>query len=562
MFQSPSCPALPSPLPSCPRPCLWDALFLLLVSCYAWAILWAMPQISAGGAVLDSDLCTYAQATAGGAHPELFAADPVLREVTPSSSIQNLQSFLARLLTPGDDYPLGIYRASALIILVFYTAWYLLGRVLFNSPGLAALLSVLAGVTIWLGWGTFWGLTHSDPIPRTCFAAIWPFLLFLVLAAWERPLLRPLTMLLTGLCMWVHGISALNSGAMFFLAFALHRPLDAQQTWGKHALNCLYCLVAFLAPVVIFLWPSVFQSRQFSPEDMAVFQELFSLRWKKDYGRLAERLLALLDISRPFLPLVICGLCGWLLVLWRGSGLARRLAAMYPAFVLALGLVVVFSWLESLYAPQLGRLPLGHELVRGLRFLVPLSWLMLLAAVGLIWCRLPGLLRLVLVAATILGILSFNPDRQNMAAQYGFSQLTGIPLPGSQRAQETRETALRYREAIDQVARLVPPGQLVAASGNDMAVRYLALRPLVHTFKDGYVFFYNKDVILSRQWLHYNSMMQQSPTGYVDVWLGSGAPWLLTHRPQDKDLLLPHGQVVWSNNGWLIVRKQQTQEAE
>lgn len=48
-----------------------------------------------------------------------------------------------------------------------------------------------------------------------------------------------------------------------------------------------------------------------------------------------------------------------------------------------------------------------------------------------------------------------------------------------------------YREALDALQRLVPPGELVYGNGDCTAVRYLALRPLAHTFKDGYVYLYN-----------------------------------------------------------------------
>lgn len=100
--------------------------------------------------------------------------------------------------------------------------------------------------------------------------------------------------------MWVHGISALNTGAMFFLAFALHRPQG--QSLVAHLVNCVFCLVLYFIPVLAFLWPSLTQTHAFSAADMAVFQELFNLRWQEDYGRLGERLAHLVSFSSPMLP--------------------------------------------------------------------------------------------------------------------------------------------------------------------------------------------------------------------------------------------------------------------
>ncbi|WP_297826517.1 translation initiation factor 2 [uncultured Desulfovibrio sp.] len=534
----------------------WDALFLSLAACYAWAALQGVLTISAGGAHLDSDLATYAQGMAGAAHPELFAADPVLREATPANSIWNLERFAAGLLTPGNEYVRGLFRAGALAMFVFYAGWYLAGRRLFGSPALSALLALLMGVTVWVGWGTFWGVAHSDPIPRVFFAALWPFLLLAALAAWERPSLRPPAMLAAGLCMWVHGISALNTGAMFFLAFALHRPQG--QKLHTHLGNCALCLMVYFTPVLAFLWPSLTQARAFSPADMAVFQQLFSLRWQEDYGRLGERLLQMISFSSPVLPLLCGGLAGWLVVRRRGGERMQRLAAMYPAFVLALVLVVLFSWAESRFAPEIGRLPLGHELVRGLRFLAPLSWLMIVGALACFWPRLPRAGRVALAGGVMLAVLLLSHDRQHMAAQYTLSRLTCQPLPLRHDAEAALRAAVTRREALDALARLVPPGQAVFSSNDAdaMAARYLALRPVAHAFKDGYIFFYNKDVQGCRNWLRYDALMRQGPTGYIDAWLASGAPWLLSHRPQDRPLVQPYGDVLWESGGWFIARRR------
>ncbi|GKG93660.1 hypothetical protein CE91St38_16680 [Desulfovibrionaceae bacterium] len=533
---------------------LWDLLALALAACYAWAALQGVLSISVGGAQLDSDLATYAQGMAGADHPELFVLDPVLRAVTPANSIWNLERFTARLLTPGNDYVVGLFRAGALAIFIFYAGWYLLGRWLFGSPGPAFLLALLAGVTVWVEWGTFWGIAQSDPVPRVFFAALWPFLLLGALAAQERPLLRPPAMLAAGLCMWVHGISALNTGAMFFLAFALHRPQG--QSLVAHLVNCVFCLVLYFIPVLAFLWPSLTQTHAFSAADMAVFQELFNLRWQEDYGRLGERLAHLVSFSSPMLPLLCGGFAAWLIVRRRGGMRARRLAAMCPAFVLALVLVVLFSWAESRLAPEFGRLPLGHELVRGLRFLVPLSWLMIVAALACFRPRLSRAGRLLLAGGVTSAVLLLSQDRQYMAAQYAVSQATGLPLPLLDDAREAMRGAAAYREALDRLARLVPPGVPVFSDSDAMAVRYLAQRPLVHSFKDGYIFFYNKDVQGSRTWLRYNALMQRGPTGYIDAWLASGVPWLLSGRPRDKALLEPYGDVLWENGGWLIARRR------
>lgn len=534
---------------------LADLLFLLLVAVYAWAVLQGIAPLSAGGAFLDSDLATYAQGMAGEDHPELFRLDPVLREATPANSIWNLERFAATRLAPGDDYALGLFRAGAMCIFVFYAGFYLLGRRLFTSPILAAMLALASGVTVWIGWGTFWGIAHSDPVPRVFFAALWPFLLLAALTALTRPWLRPLAMLATGLCMWVHGISALATGAMFFTAFALHRPPG--RSVAGHLGNLALCLACYFTPVLAFLWPSLAQKQAFSAAELNVFQELFARRWREDYGQLWSRLARLAHWDNPALLLFCGGLAGWLITLRRGMPRARRLAGMYPAFMLALALVVLFSWAESLLAPHFGRLPLGHELVRGLRFLAPLSWLMLISGLACFWPRFNGLVRGLLFAATLLATFSLSRDRQHMAALYALTrQIPALPLSLQESTQEEMRRAAVYREALEALRRIVPAGEAVFSNGEDMAVRYLALRGLVHTFKDGYVFFYNKDVQGCRDWLRYTAMKDSGPTGYVQAWLASGVPWLLSGRLQDRAELERYGDVLWENAGWLIMRRR------
>lgn len=79
---------------------------------------------------------------------------------------------------------------------------------------------------------------------------------------------------------------------------------------------------------------------------------------------------------------------------------------------------------------------------------------------------------------------------------------------------------------------------------------------MAHAFKDGYIFFYNKDVQGCRNWLRYDALMRQGPTGYIDAWLASDAPWLLSHRPQDRPLVQPYGDVLWESGGWFIARRR------
>ncbi|WP_291301081.1 translation initiation factor 2 [Desulfovibrio sp. MES5] len=546
--------SLPLPHTTGPSSGALDALFVLLVALYALAVAQGIVPLSGQGADLDSDLSVYAYSMIRADNPQDFQNDAILREATPANSLWNLQQFIAELLTPGDQYAVGLLRAGALIIFVYLTGMYALGRWLYAEPGPALILALLMSITIWVGWGTFWGVTHSDPVPRTFFAALWPFMLMGAVAALRQAAWRPAVMFITGLGMWVHSLGALNTGAMFFLAFAFHRPQG--WSWSRHILNLALCLVVYFTPVLLFLWPSLVQKQGFGPAELETFHALFSLRWAKDYGHFAERLTLFLSPGKPVFWILLAGLGSWFVVIKHGSERLRRLASMYPAFVLALALVATFSWLESFLAPRMGRLPMAHEFVRGLRYLLPLAWIMIGGVVAVFWLRFAGWLRTGFCVLAVLLVMLCNGDKQNVAALYAITSHTGLPLPHMDKARADAVRAQSHHEALEALERLTAPGDVIYSNAGDMGVRHIAKRGMGHTFKDGAHSFYNKNLDQARQWLANEKLRTQSPTGYVDVWLKSGLPWLISDRPEDRDTLEKYGQVVWENPGWLIVRRK------
>lgn len=524
---------------------LADAVFLLACALYAWLALNGVLVLSANGLDLDGDLQTYAQGMTRAAHPESFVLDPVLNRPTPANEIPNLQRWLGAALAPGEAWGAGLLRAGALAIFVFYAGWYFLGRYLFRLPAFAALLSILCGVTVWVGWGTFWGVTHSDPVPRVFFAALFPFLLILFYAGLKRPVLRPPALLLAGLAIWTHGVSALNCGAMFFLAYACLKPEN--YPWKRHFYNCCLCLAAFFLPVCVFLWPSLTQRSDFSPRDLETFRELFDLRWRKDYSDFWPRLARFFSPASQIFPLALAAIPAWFVGRLKGAPKIRELCASIPPFCVALALVALFCRFESVYAYNIGRPPMGHELIRGLKFLVPFAWLLIVAAFSTIAGKRSR--RLALCAVIILVAL-FNVDRQYEAAQLFVSRQTGLILPLVAEAETRASKAAAHREALLALNEIVPENELVY--GDDMGVRYFARRPLVHSFKDGYAHFYNKDVKGAEKWLYFESALKEGASGEKRVLRETGVKWLLLSPEASKNDELD-AKTVWSKNGWKIL---------
>lgn len=530
---------------------LCDLAFFICAALLAWLAYKGILPISANGAVMDSDLQTYAQGMARASLPDYFTNDPVLHAATPANSIPNLERAIGSWLAPENGWASGLLAAGAVAIFIFYAGWYCLGRWLFASPALAALLAIACGITVWVGWGTFWGVTHSDPVPRVFFGALFPFLLWLALLALNRSWLRPLAMLCCGLAIWAHGISALNCGAMFFVAFLFIRGPEA--SLKAHLANCAICLVAFFIPVLIFLWPALNPGKTFTKEELAVFHELFELRWREDYGQFFRRLANFLSPFGQAFPILAGGMAGWIVILFLGKPRQRLLCKIAPCFLLALFLVAGFSWLETSYAAQIGRPPMGHELPRGMKFLVPLAWLLAIGGIGCLAGKIAR--RLILIGALVI-IPLLTHDRQIEAAQYALAQMTGIRMPLAAQAERDKAKAEEYAQTMRELERIVPKGEAVYCPEDAMATRYMALRPLAHSFKDGYAHFYNKDAARSAKWLELEKLAREGPDGFAKAWEASGAPWLLCRDSADKTAIEKIGEIKMIKNGWLLARKK------
>ena len=536
---------------------LADLLFVLCAALIAWTSLQGCVELSSSGAMFDSDLGTYAQGMAAREHPEYFVNDEVLKNVTHHNSIWNLQTKLGELLTPGDAYAVGLMRSGSLCIFLYYIAWYAFGRALFGRPAFALLLVLVQSITCWVGWGTFWGITLENPIPRVWFSALYPFLLWGCMKALAKPNLQPLVMLACGLSVWVHSISALTVGAMTFLAFFLFKPEKISLL--THCARSLAGLVLFFIPVLAFLWPTLSEEHVLSSADLEILTSVFSIRYAKDYGAPLQQLINYVTNYTLKMPLFPAALVALWLVRKKGSAQLGTLVRLYAPFVLAIILVVLFSFAEGYWARQQGHMPLGHELVRGARFLIPLAWIVLVAGV---YCVV-GTRKLpvrCLACCILAALLVFSADKQLIFALHTL-HLDSISIH-KQEIDSYAHEAQQKTEAFAALKKYTNVGDVVFCNQPEAGIRHLALRGIAYSFKDGANAFYDRDVDRGRKWLKYTGMMHQSTTSYIDAWLYSGVQWLLSDRVQDSSLLEKYGTIVWKNQSWLLVRKGQEREQD
>lgn len=534
---------------------LADLLLVLLAVLFCWCALQGTLDLNPQGIGMDSDLQNYAQIMEAGECPAAFARDPVASFFPQDPGVPNLLTALAGLLPDGDNAATDMLRVGALGVFLHFLAYYILGRCLFRSPSLAVLLSILMSIAVHWSFGTFWGSMRSDPVPRIFYADLWPFLLLLACAAVKRPSLQPVVMFLSGCAMLVHTVSALMGGAMFFMAFFL---LWRDKGLWRHAGLSLLNLLSFAVPVVIYL--KVFLADTPAPpaEYAGLFAEVRALRYSKDWHDVWQ---SLADISRYYtfpVPLFPAAAVAAAILFKKRQQLAgpvRTLLRLMPGMVLGIAGGCVLCALEMWLARHLGRQNMSQEILRGTRFLVPLSWLLLTCLLSLYWQGVAPLLRRGIVILLAVVLLSLGQGKQVVAARHALADMTGLGWLDTEEARQIKTHSLGLRDALQALRAQAGPEELVFTDGDCMAVRFAARMPMLPVHKDGNVIYYAADPDMARRWLAMQHRMAADATGYMEVWRTEQAALLLTRHVEHKALLLRYGALLFENEDWLLLRR-------
>ena len=131
---------------------------------------------------MDSDLATYAQAMTHALHPDFFRFDPVLSNEFARCRYQQSGKACRNPAMPGDNVAVA-FPGRRFGHLHFYCGCGTYWGAGSKARPFPPCFPCYAGITIWIEFGTFWGIKSFRSIPRVYFAAIFPLLL---LFAWQR----------------------------------------------------------------------------------------------------------------------------------------------------------------------------------------------------------------------------------------------------------------------------------------------------------------------------------------------------------------------------------------
>lgn len=562
-----------------------DCVFVLCTALFCLAALAGTKLILPDGVCMDSDLQNYTQILASWLCPDLSRGDPLYPTYALFPGIPNLFMSMAHWFSYDGNAAYGIFRAGALTIFLHFVCFYALGRWLFRSAGLSALFSLCMSITFYWSFGTFWGATHSEPVPRVLYAGLfYPLWLFLGTLAFRRVWLRPVLLFGIGLSVQVHSLSVITCAAMFLMAFLLN---PRRRPFGRHILTVVLCAAAFALPALPLVISHMgSMAGKLPAADLEMINQCWKLLAEKDWAAPWNSLgRAILRYTFPaaFLPLGLAAWCVAKRMSWRLTPEAHYLLGLLPGFLLGIAGMLALCFVEMNFAGRMGYKYVSQDLFRGTRFLIPLCWLSCFLCLSCFWRYLPALVRRTLPVILLAAVAFCSRDMQWLAARHFTASALGAASFDSPETARLITRSKNCRDALFELERRSGTDDLVYTDTSELSVRYVAMRHLVPTYKDGWMAYYARDMRLLRPWL----AEQQARTAARDAargrgsmpaagWSGFGrkgmpfdaeqarisletaarwkASWLLLYNTPDT-MKAVDGHVVYANSDWILAEQ-------
>ncbi len=449
-------------------------------------------------ALLTPDLGVYASVAAAQDAPELFIQDPFLSNEKNTNSYNMIQIPLIKALQRVfRNYGTACAFLLPFFIFIHLIGYYVLGVAIFRNPWAGLLVSLLLSTPM-LTLYDYWGLI-LDALPRFLYQALLPFLLTLSIVRGHDLKWWPVILGGLGLLNYIHPLSTPPWAMALMLGLWLSAPKLGFWQKARAIGLAILVLLLILSPFVVNYAKST------------ILETSNTLGYEETLAILQSRFVTLGD-SNPISALVMffAGRRGisfdpvWYLVWLLGIagmifGWIRRkdsddgvhqIAAWFTGILIVGGFVPVVERIVFAYLKQL---PPEFEILRTLRYLTPM---ILLAAFYALWLAKdyfqgknilpPTTARYLFAGASIVLLLSWGisseaqrPEFRNAVKQNVSCWLHGkivCPLP---------QISMDFIDIMDAVRAKTPAGARIFSEGQEVAVRYYALRPLVFTYKDG-----------------------------------------------------------------------------
>ncbi len=471
--------AAPAPRPKVPTVSAFDLLVVLGFLLLALQFHYSRTLARSPFPFLGGDVAQYASYAAALDHPELFQNDPLLGDRRNFGFQLTIHVPLARWMAGRTgDYASFFACLYGPHLFLQALGFYVFGRVLFGRRYWAVLLACLMLVPVQMNLGEYWG-TSTQALPRQSFQSLLPFILAAAYHWRRRPAAWPIVLAAVGLLIYVHPPSAPGWALAIWLAFWVYLPCS----WRRpKRLGYMFLIgMTFLAVCTPFLWNYLGGHAHGPTEDYDQVFHIMEYRYTSGYMDLPA---ALLEYARLMTRngLIPCALVGALLLL-----ALRRPDRKCVAFVglWAAGLAIVgvaIPLTEHAVARALRMLPVEVDLIRTIRFLIPIMLLLCLWPLVEFSKRLDprAATAFAAIAGLAVGVWAYRHQFHTML-QPPWYWLEAKVGPESL----ARDPHFQMLEAI---RRQVPAGATILPAPEfprPLSIRYHALRGVAHTWKDG-----------------------------------------------------------------------------
>lgn len=459
------------------------ALFSILYFLGRWK--GAYPFIFLGG-----DAANIASFAAAWDHLNLFLGDQALGNPSNFRFYATIHiPIIQSLFRITRDYGSAFISLLAPHIFIQSVGFYILGRVLFKSRYWAVLLAIVTLVPVWLNLGEYWGI-YSDPQPRFSFQALLPYLLAATFYWGQQPSSWSWLMAATGSLIYVHPVSTPGWGLAIWLGFLGLKPVSF--SFKKQLAYMLMAGVFFLAVALPWLIHYLSNHAHGATANYKEIYEIMITSFGKGYLDipLAIQEFILLMCQKGLLLLATVS---FLVILWlrREDRKPILLVSLWLVGILIASIGIPMT--EQLIARAYNLIPVQLDLVRGLRYIVPILLLLCLWSLVEIVKKYGNTKIVALIGAILVIFWAYQPKPDFLRTGLIFSELLQCWRQGSLVCMNVADS--QSLEALESISRLTPPSARILPLGEiaqaySLAIRYYALRPVVYSYKDAGVLGY------------------------------------------------------------------------
>ena len=467
----------------------------------------------------SSDAANIASFSAALDHPQLFSNDALLNDPANFAFYNTLHIPLIRLLAKWfGNYSTPFAFLILPVTFLHLLGYYWLGREVLKNRWLAFVFSLAVLFPVRLNLAEIWGL-WQDVIPRFLFQSLLPFLLAAALRWGGKPRSWPWLMAALGLLVYIHPVSLPAWGlALFFSLWFLAPAMPLKQKLLRLLLACILFLLVIMPFTYNYLSTTTFGTRGSMP-----YTELMEIIRKRFIPGFLDLPFAFKEFIKTVVvsDILMASLWGMTLI----GGILLFLAQKRKKDPILLSLIswwaavfvvsVVLPVVDHALASWMQRLPYQFDLVRNLRFSIPLlllSFFYLLVQIGsYLRSRFFAKKKVISFSSAALGLLLLMGwiIRNDFFHNSAFVQTARCWTAGKLVCPFTDENKINDQVGLlEAVKNLTQAGSRILASADtsELMIRYYSLRPLVYSYKDGGAFIYASLDGLRVWWQQYREM--------------------------------------------------------